>query len=181
MLFVTSKIAAKSALYFGKQQKDLGRVNGYIEEMMDGQKVVKVFCHEEKSIEQFKKLNDDLRESARNANTFASITMPVNSNGGNISYWRLYTSGFRISGYRVSAVGGNVGCMAAPASRIPSGSFDFGRQGSAWRFRRRNSPFVLAASANGTSGRYHSLSRSAPCFDYRDEPRRGIPLSLIHI
>lgn len=86
MLFVTSKIAAKSALYFGKQQKDFGRVNGYIEEMMDGQKVVKVFCHEEKSIEQFKKLNDDLRESARNANTFANITMPVNANIGNISY-----------------------------------------------------------------------------------------------
>ena len=86
MLFVTSKIAAKSALYFGKQQKDLGRVNGYIEEMMDGQKVVKVFCHEEKSIEQFKKLNDDLCESARNANTFANITMPVNANIGNISY-----------------------------------------------------------------------------------------------
>ena len=53
---------------------------------MDGQKVVKVFCHEEKSIEQFKKLNDDLRESARNANTFANITMPVNANIGNISY-----------------------------------------------------------------------------------------------
>ncbi len=86
MLFVTSKIAAKSALYFGEQQKDLGRVNGYIEEMMDGQKVVKVFCHEEKSIEQFKKLNDDLRESAKNANTFANITMPINANIGNISY-----------------------------------------------------------------------------------------------
>ena len=86
MLFVTSKIAAKSALYFGNQQKDLGRVNGYIEEMMDGQKVVKVFCHEEKSIEQFKKLNDDLRESAKNANTFANITMPINANIGNISY-----------------------------------------------------------------------------------------------
>ena len=86
MLFVTSKIAGKSAHYFGKQQKDLGRVNGYIEEMMDGQKVVKVFCHEEKSIEQFKQLNDDLRDSARNANTFANITMPINANIGNISY-----------------------------------------------------------------------------------------------
>ena len=86
MLFVTSKIAAKSALYFGKQQKDLGRVNGYIEEMMEGQKVIKVFCHEEKSIEQFKQLNDELRDSARNANTFANITMPVNANIGNISY-----------------------------------------------------------------------------------------------
>ena len=61
-------------------------MNGYIEEMMDGQKVVKVFCHEEKSIEQFKKLNDDLRESAKNANTFANITMPINANIGNISY-----------------------------------------------------------------------------------------------
>ena len=86
MAFVTSKIAAKSSIYFAKQQKDLGAVNGYIEEMMDGQKVVKVFCHEEKSVEQFRRLNQELRESADKANTFSNITMPVNMSLGNISY-----------------------------------------------------------------------------------------------
>ena len=86
MLVVTSKIAGKSGSYFTKQQKDLGMVNGYIEEMMDGQKVVKVFCHEEKSLEQFRKLNEELRESSDKANTFSNITMPVNANLGNISY-----------------------------------------------------------------------------------------------
>ncbi len=86
MLFTTSKIAAKSAHYFACQQKDLGIVNGYIEEMMDGQKVVKVFCHEDKSLEQFRRLNEQLRESADKANTFSNISMPVNVNLGNISY-----------------------------------------------------------------------------------------------
>ena len=86
MALTTSKIAAKASLYFARQQKDLGAVNGYIEEMMDGQKVVKVFCHEEKSLEQFRKLNDELRESADKANTFSNISMPVNVNLGNISY-----------------------------------------------------------------------------------------------
>ncbi len=86
MLLVTTRIAGKSATYFAKQQKDLGAVNGYIEEMMDGQKVVKVFCHEEKSVEQFRRLNEELRESADKANTFSNITMPVNANIGNISY-----------------------------------------------------------------------------------------------
>ena len=86
MLLVTSRIAGRSALYFSRQQKDLGAVNAYIEEMMDGQKVVKVFCHEEKSIEQFRKLNDALRDSADKANTFSNLTMPINANLGNISY-----------------------------------------------------------------------------------------------
>ncbi|HIV26700.1 MAG TPA: ABC transporter ATP-binding protein, partial [Candidatus Ornithocaccomicrobium faecavium] len=86
MVFATSKIAAKSSTYFARQQKDLGAVNGYIEEMMDGQKVVKVFCHEDKSLEQFRKLNDELRESTDKANTFSNISMPVNANLGNISY-----------------------------------------------------------------------------------------------
>ncbi len=86
MLLVTSRIAGKSGAYFEKQQKDLGIVNGYIEEMMDGQKVVKVFCHEQKSLEQFRRLNQELRESADKANTFSNITMPVNANIGNISY-----------------------------------------------------------------------------------------------
>ena len=86
MLFAASKLGGRSAAYFARQQKDLGRVNGYIEEMMDGQKVVKVFCHEEKSLEGFRQLNEQLRQSADNANKFANILMPVNANLGNISY-----------------------------------------------------------------------------------------------
>ena len=101
MLFATSKIAAKSSFYFARQQKDLGIVNGYIEEMMDGQKVVKVFCHEDKSLEQFRKLNEELRESADKANTFSNISMPVNVNLGNISYVLCAVVGavFALSGY----------------------------------------------------------------------------------
>ena len=101
MVFATSKIAAKSSAYFARQQKDLGAVNGYIEEMMDGQKVVKVFCHEDKSLEQFRKLNDELRESADKANTFSNISMPVNVNLGNVSYVLCAVVGavFALNGY----------------------------------------------------------------------------------
>ena len=101
MAFATSKISAKSSMYFAKQQKDLGAVNGYIEEMMDGQKVVKVFCHEEKSAEQFRKLNQELRDSADKANTFSNITMPVNMSLGNISYVLCAVVGavFALNGY----------------------------------------------------------------------------------
>ena len=101
MVFATSKIAAKSSTYFARQQKDLGAVNGYIEEMMDGQKVVKVFCHEDKSLEQFRRLNDELRESADKANTFSNISMPVNVNLGNISYVLCAVVGavFALNGY----------------------------------------------------------------------------------
>ncbi len=86
MALCASKIGGKSGAYFSRQQKALGTVNGYIEEMMEGQKVVKVFCHEEKSLEQFKALNEELRVCAYNANKFASIMMPINANIGNISY-----------------------------------------------------------------------------------------------
>lgn len=86
MLFVTSKLSGLSTKYFIRQQEDLAAVNGYIEEMMEGQKVVKVFCHEEKSLDGFRKLNQRLRESADNANRIANIMMPVNANIGNISY-----------------------------------------------------------------------------------------------
>ena len=86
MLFTTKKLAGKSGSYFMTQQRDIGTVNGYIEEMMHGQKVVKVFCHEEESIEQFNRLNDQLFDSAYNANKFANILMPVNAQIGNISY-----------------------------------------------------------------------------------------------
>ena len=86
MLFTTSRLGSRSGRYFSRQQKDLGRVNGYIEEMMEGQKVVKVFCHEEKTFEEFQKLNQELRVSVENANKYANIMMPVNANIGNISY-----------------------------------------------------------------------------------------------
>lgn len=86
MLRITAKLSEASGKYFKKQQDDLGIVNGYIEEMMQGQKVVKVFCHEDKSIEGFKELNNKLRESAQKANSIANIMMPVNGNIGNISY-----------------------------------------------------------------------------------------------
>ena len=86
MMQVTKRISAKSSKYFIAQQKNIGSLNGYIEEMMEGQKVVKVFCHEEKSREEFRKRNDQLFESADNANKFANILMPVNAQIGNISY-----------------------------------------------------------------------------------------------
>ena len=86
MLFVTSKLSGLSGKYFVAQQKNIGAVNGFIEEMMEGQKVVKVFCHEQKSIEEFRKLNQELRESANYANRIANVIMPVNGNLGNISY-----------------------------------------------------------------------------------------------
>lgn len=86
MIKATSSLGAKSGRYFMEQQKELGRVNGYIEEMMSGQKVVKVFCHEEKAYDDFCELNRQLQDSAYKANMIANITMPVNANLGNISY-----------------------------------------------------------------------------------------------
>ena len=86
MMFTTGKVASKAGTYFGKQQKSIGELNGFIEEMMEGQKVVKVFCHEEESIKDFNKLNEQLFDSANNANAFANILMPINVNLGNLSY-----------------------------------------------------------------------------------------------
>lgn len=81
-----SKITAKSSVYFHRQQKDLGKVNGYIEEMMSGTKVVKVFTHEEEVKKEFDEVNNTLFESAYQANQFANILMPILGNLGNISY-----------------------------------------------------------------------------------------------
>lgn len=86
MLKVTTVFTGLSGKYFQKQQSDLGNVDGFIEEMMDGQKVVKVFCHEEKAIEDFKKLNNTLRDSADKANRYSNLLMPINANIGNLSY-----------------------------------------------------------------------------------------------
>lgn len=86
MLFATKTFAGKSGKYFIAQQKDLGKVNGYIEEMMEGQKVVKVFCHEEESKKRFQDLNEELFASANSANKFANMLGPVNLQLGNMSY-----------------------------------------------------------------------------------------------
>ena len=101
MLAISSRIAGRSSRYFTKQQSDLGAVNAYIEEMMDGQKVVKVFCHEEESIEAFRALK---------ANTYSNITMPLNANIGNISYVLCAVVGalLALNGYGGLTLGGLV-------------------------------------------------------------------------
>ena len=86
MLAAASRLGGAAGTYFIKQQRSLGKVNAYIEEMMEGQKVVKVFCHERENIDAFRKINQELRESTKSANQIANILMPVNGNLGNISY-----------------------------------------------------------------------------------------------
>lgn len=86
MIVVIINLSKVSGRYFTKQQKDLGVTDGYIEEMMSGQKVVKVFNHEQKNVEQFTKVNDELFDSANNANKVANVMMPINGNLSNLSY-----------------------------------------------------------------------------------------------
>lgn len=86
VIWASKTAASKSGKFFVSQQKNIGALNGFIEEMMDGQKVVKVFCHEEESIERFDQLNNDLFESAYNANRYANILGPINTQLGNLSY-----------------------------------------------------------------------------------------------
>lgn len=86
MLFVTSRFSKLSGKYYVRQQIDLGAVDGFIEEMLDGQKVVKVFCHEQAAMEDFHKVNEKLRNSTNKANRYANLLMPVNANIGWISY-----------------------------------------------------------------------------------------------
>ncbi len=86
MLWVTSKFSKLSGRYYVHQQQDLGAVDGFIEEMLDGQKVVKVFCHEEAAKEDFHKVNEKLRNSTTKANSYANLLMPVNANIGWVSY-----------------------------------------------------------------------------------------------
>ncbi|MBP2033292.1 ATP-binding cassette subfamily B protein [Clostridium algifaecis] len=108
ILYVTKIIGAKSAKYFGLQQKDLGMVNGYIEEMINGQKVVKVFCHEEEAKLNFDKLNNMLYKSANNANTYANILMPIMGNIGYLNYVfvAIFGSILAISGFSGFTLGG---------------------------------------------------------------------------
>ena len=86
MLFIIARIGGKSGAYFKKQQQEIGRVNGYIEEMIDGQKVVKVFCHEPECKAEFDALNENLCDAATNANTFANILMPIMGNLSHVHY-----------------------------------------------------------------------------------------------
>ncbi len=85
-LVVTKNVAGNSGRYFAQQQRDIGKLNGYIEEMMEGQKVVKVFCREQECEKEFNELNDQLFDSANNANKFANMVMPLNGQIGNLSY-----------------------------------------------------------------------------------------------
>ena len=107
MVFIIMKISGKAAVisgkYFSQQQKNLGRVNGYIEEMMSGQKVVKVFCREERTLNDFKKINEELRESADKANSMANILMPIVAQLGNLNYVIVAIVGAGL------AVGGHMG------------------------------------------------------------------------
>ena len=86
MMVVTTKLGKRSRTHFRTQQESLARVNGFIEEMMTGQKVVKVFCHEQQAIDEFERINEQLRSSACNANRIANIVMPVNGNLSNLGY-----------------------------------------------------------------------------------------------
>ncbi len=97
MMIVVMKVGGKSSKYFMEQQNSLGKLNGYVEEMVQGVKVVKVFCHESEAIEGFQFNNEDLRESAYNANKYANIMMPIMANLGNISYVLIAIIGAALS------------------------------------------------------------------------------------
>ncbi len=103
MILVMKNIGGKSSKYFVKQQESIGEINGYIEEMINGQKVVKVFCHEDKCKEGFDKINDELVENAYQANKFANILMPIMGNLGNLQYVLLAIFGGALA---VTGVGG---------------------------------------------------------------------------
>jgi ATP-binding cassette subfamily B protein len=108
MLVVSRKLASLSGNFFLAQQKNLGTINGFIEEMMEGQKVVKVFCHEEENISKFNELNDALFESADNANKFANVMGPCNAQLGNVSYVLCAMAGgaLAINGFGGFTLGG---------------------------------------------------------------------------
>ena len=93
MFFVTKKVGGNSAKYFVRQQVALGKVEGFVEEIMNGQKVVQVFCHERESEADFDRLNEELLHDAENANKFANILMPVLGNIGNILYVAVALTG----------------------------------------------------------------------------------------
>lgn len=113
MMFVTKKIGGKSASFFMKQQKALGAVNGFIEETINGQKVVKVFTHEEETKERFDKINDELCNDATEANKYANILMPIMGNLGNLLYVLIALVGGLLSVSNIPAVTLTVGAVSS--------------------------------------------------------------------
>ena len=111
MFSIAKKIGGLSGINFRKQQKSIGTLNGYIEEMMEGQKVVKVFCYEEEAKERFKALNEELFESANNANKYANIMMPIMGNIGYINYVLTSIVGATLAIYGIN--GFTIGGLAA--------------------------------------------------------------------
>ena len=117
MYRVTTSLGKLSKKYFVERQQNLGKVNGFIEEMVSGQKVVKVYCHEEEAVKEFEKLNENLRSSVYNANKIGNIIMPINSNIGNFAYVLLALVGAVIAlGYTptagISPLAGFAGAVA---------------------------------------------------------------------
>ena len=111
MIFVVSKISGNAAKYFVKQQETLAKENGYIEEMINGQKVVKVFCHEDEAKKDFDKLNNELFEASTKANTFANILMPIMGNLGHLQYVLIAVIGGTLA---LKGIGGvTVGIIAS--------------------------------------------------------------------
>ena len=136
MLLVTRSIAGRSGKYFMRQQEKLGDLNGYIEEMVNGQKVVKVFCHEQKAQEGFDRVNDALFESADMANKYANILMPIMVNIGNIQYVIVAMAGGLMAlASRWASSRPSSSCPKAfpsPSARSPSSSTR-----SSWPLRAR--------------------------------------------
>ena len=114
MMLIVKKVGGNSAKYFMRQQADLGKVNGYIEEMMNGQKVIKVFCHEEESKKGFEEINNDLCQSATKANIFANILMPIMGNIGYLQYILIAIAGGAL------AISGKSGILALTVGGIAS-------------------------------------------------------------
>ncbi|MBO7634839.1 MAG: ABC transporter ATP-binding protein, partial [Lachnospiraceae bacterium] len=111
MLMVTKFVATRSGKHFVGQQKNLGALNGYIEEMVSGQKVVKVFCHEKESVEHFDELNEALYESAYKANQYGNLVGPINAQLGNVSYVVLAIVG---GAFAINGIGGfTLGALAS--------------------------------------------------------------------
>lgn len=148
MMFVISKVGSKSSKYFKKQQQEIGRVNGYIEEMITGQKVIKVFCHEKDVIKDFDSLNESLCSAATNANTYANILMPIM---GNLSYFN----------YTFTA--------AAGAILVINGRLDLGTIASFLQFTRSFSQPITQISQLFNSI-LNALAGAERIFDVIDEP-----------
>ena len=104
MMMVTKTVAGKSAGYFVQQQASIGKTNGYIEEIMEGQKVVKVFCHEQESIEKFEEINNEVFESSSKAHIYSNILMPIMGNLGNITFVLLAIVGSALAISGISGV-----------------------------------------------------------------------------